>query len=382
MRAFLIALALLGMSGCVGRALPPHRPYATVPFTPDAQTQTRVHANGDWQDSGVSLHVGDRLFIEAQGAWSGGLGWESGPGGAIGMDIGRILETEPAATALIGRIGTGTPFRVGDQVLITDVRDAGPLLMRINDPTTWDNSGFVSATIFVKRSAATQSPDRTRPRASDEPPAARDAAVSAGSGFLLRNTNYVLTNYHVVKDGGSIKLTFPSGEEYQGRVAVRDRANDLALVEVRGLAPSPAGLTLATDGEVKVGEMVHALGYPLGSGLSRKPSLVSGVVSSTVGMDDDITRFRTTAPINPGTSGGPLINSRGDVVGIAAAGLVRSEVEAIRFAVKASAATLLLRQIPTISTFDVKVVPKDSLPRAPERIFEEASPYVVLIEAK
>lgn len=222
------------------------------------------------------------------------------------------------------------------------------------------------------------------PAAPEPPPRAeaRAPAMSSGSGFLLRNTNLVLTNYHVVHDKTELTLIFPSGEEYKGQVTFRDRSNDLALVEARGLSATAKGLVVSVNADIKVGEPVHALGYPLGAGLSRKPSMVSGAVSSTVGLDDDIARFRTTAPINPGNSGGPIANQKGQVIGIAVAGLVRQGVEAIRFAIKASTAALILQQARATTSFDVVVTPGGPALKSPDQIFEELSPHVVLIEAR
>ena len=98
----------------------------------------------------MTLRSGDRFFLDAQGTWSGGLGWVSGPSGAVGIDIGRIMAEEPAATALIGRIGDGPPFSVRDQYLGTAAAD-GNLLMRMNDPTTFDNSGALTVDIYVEQ---------------------------------------------------------------------------------------------------------------------------------------------------------------------------------------------------------------------------------------
>lgn len=225
-----------------------------------------------------------------------------------------------------------------------------------------------------------RAPAAPEPRHESEPRPA--PAAASGSGFLLRNTNLVLTNYHVVADRSQITLVFPNGEEYQGRVAFRDRSNDLALIEARGLAGTARGLVVAVNAPVKVGETVHAVGYPLGAGLSRQPSMVSGAVSSTVGLDDDIARFRTTAPINPGNSGGPIVNARGQVIGIAVAGLVRQGVEAIRFGIKASTAALILQQAQVTTAFDIGVGPAEGAPGSPEQVFEKVSPHVVLIETR
>jgi S1-C subfamily serine protease len=204
--------------------------------------------------------------------------------------------------------------------------------------------------------------------------------VRGGSGFILRNSNFVLTSYHVVKDRSRFTLHLPNGESFAGRVVGQDPTHDLALLELVGRTAKVGGLAVALTVRVRIGETVHAIGYPLGEALSRQPSLVSGQVSSLRGLGDELSQFRTTAPINPGNSGGPVLNQQGQVIGIAAAGLVRSEVEAVRFVVKASAAATLLEQAVAATPFDIAVVPTGPLP--PDVIFERTSPYVVLIEAR
>jgi S1-C subfamily serine protease len=207
-------------------------------------------------------------------------------------------------------------------------------------------------------------------------------SLAFGSGFLLRHTNLILTNDHVVHERTGITIRFPNGEEYPGRVVTRDRSNDLALVEARGLSPGPRGVTVAVNAAIRIGESIHAVGYPLGASLSRQPSMVSGTISSTVGIEDDIARFRMTAPINQGNSGGPIVKTRGQVVGVAVAGLLRDGVQAIRFGIKASAAALILRQIPIATAFDIVVTPTPAGDRRPDEIFNEISPSVVLIETQ
>jgi len=148
MRHMALALLALLLAGCAV-PLPANRPYAQVPLNSAQHFQVSVYAAGNWQDSGVTLKGGDRFFLDAQGTWSGGLGWISGPSGAVGPDIGRIMPEEPAATALIGRIGDGAPFSIRDQYFGTAAND-GNIFMRMNDPTTFDNSGAVSVDIYVE----------------------------------------------------------------------------------------------------------------------------------------------------------------------------------------------------------------------------------------
>ena len=205
---------------------------------------------------------------------------------------------------------------------------------------------------------------------------------SAGSGFLLRGTSHILTSYHVVQGAAHIRISFPSGATYPGAVTAKDANNDLALVLVQGMRPKREGFVPDFAAPVRPGEPVHALGYPLGSRLSRNPSIVSGQVSATTGLEDNIAQFRMTAPINEGNSGGPVINAHGTLIGIAAAGLVQQGVEAVRFATKISAAGVLLGQAQLARKFSISVQPKQEGPLPPHEIFRRYSPHVVLIERK
>ena len=142
------------------------------------------------------------------------------------------------------------------------------------------------------------------------------------------------------------------------------------------------GFIAQLQAEVKTGELVHALGYPLGERLSRQPSIVTGYVSAATGLEDNIAQFRMTTPINEGNSGGPIVNAQGTLVGIASSGLVQQGVEGIRFGTKISAAMLVLQQARLVRKFTIMAVPKERKVLTPPEIFREYSPYVVLIETR
>lgn len=127
---------------------------------------------------------------------------------------------------------------------------------------------------------------------------------SAGSGFVLRGTSHILTSLHVVEQARTIRVSFPSGERYTGRVVARDTNNDLAVVQLQGMPARGEGFAVALGARVEVGEEVHALGSPLGGSLSRSPSIVSGQVNAATGPRDNVAQFRMTTPINAGNSGG------------------------------------------------------------------------------
>jgi len=204
---------------------------------------------------------------------------------------------------------------------------------------------------------------------------------SSGSGFYLKGSTHVMTNYHVIRKAKVIQVSFPKGMRYRGRVIAIDKSNDLAVVKLSKMRPRQSGFGFRYGARVRVGEEIHALGYPLGASLSRNPSMVSGRISSATGMEDSLSQFRMTAPINAGNSGGPIVNDQGELVGISKGGHVQRGVEGVRFGIKASAAGMILEQIPTSANFDVRVRARKRK-RSPSQIFSELSPYVVMIEVK
>jgi serine protease Do len=138
-----------------------------------------------------------------------------------------------------------------------------------------------------------------------------------GSGFLLSEDGYILTNYHIVENAVELVVTALSGEEYKAKVIGTDQRTDLALlkVEAKGLPFA----VLGDSGQLKVGEWVLAIGNPFG----LEHTVTSGIVSAKgrqLGMGGNVPEYQdfiqTDAAINRGNSGGPLVNMRGEVVGI------------------------------------------------------------------
>jgi len=137
---------------------------------------------------------------------------------------------------------------------------------------------------------------------------------SVGSGIVIGEEGYILTNHHVIKDGKEVLVKLHSGEELAASIAGVDEKSDLALLKVTHTAPLKAAI-LGNSDRVEVGEWVLAVGSPFG--LSRSVSV--GVISALhrnlgEGPYDDY--LQTDASINPGNSGGPLANSQGEVIGI------------------------------------------------------------------
>jgi serine protease Do len=165
----------------------------------------------------------------------------------------------------------------------------------------------------------------------------------SGSGFIIDKNGFILTNYHVVEDADRITVTLADGRALRGTLVGADPAIDVALLRVSGTGPL-AEAPLGNSDELRVGEWVCAIGNPLGYVHSVTVGVVSfiGRKLFDASLDDYI---QTDAAINLGNSGGPLINARGEVIGINAA--ISSRANNIGFAVPINQAVAILDQLKT-----------------------------------
>ena len=142
--------------------------------------------------------------------------------------------------------------------------------------------------------------------------------ASAGSGFVLTKDGYIVTNYHVVKDADTVKVTMYNGDEYDAKYVGGDEDYDIAVIKVEAADLQP--VTLGNSDNLNVGDHVLAVGNPLGElTFSMSGGMVS-CVNRAINVDGTpFNMIQTDASINPGNSGGPLFNQYGEVVGIVSA---------------------------------------------------------------
>ncbi len=148
----------------------------------------------------------------------------------------------------------------------------------------------------------------------------RGSGQSSGSGFILTEDGYVITNYHVVEGATAIEVITHDGTEYGAELVGKDSSNDLAVLKVD--AEGLPAATLGSSNDLLIGDMVVAIGNPLGELASTQTvGYVSGIDRevSTSGSITTISMIQTDAAINPGNSGGPLFNMYGEVIGITTA---------------------------------------------------------------
>src|SRR5712691_1533771 len=182
------------------------------------------------------------------------------------------------------------------------------------------------------------------PQVEGEPPASPEERErrSSGSGFLIRQDGYLITNEHVVADADLIQVKLADGRRFEGRLIGRDERVDLALVKIEA-----TGLPVASLGDsnrLRVGEFVLALGHPFGLEQTVSFGIVSrkGAPRQVAALGFDF--IQTDAAVNPGNSGGPLVNMAGEVIGINSMA-VRNGT--IGFAIPANLVKLLLPQLAT-----------------------------------
>ena len=151
--------------------------------------------------------------------------------------------------------------------------------------------------------------------------AAGAQGLATGSGVAISAGGEVLTNAHVVEACQSIKLTFADGSSELGQLVARDERNDLALLRIKRKF-DPARIAVIRDAPpLRPGDSIVALGYPLSGVLATGPNLTVGNVSALAGLGDDTRYLQISAPVQPGNSGGPLLDMSGHLVGIVTAKL-------------------------------------------------------------
>lgn len=152
---------------------------------------------------------------------------------------------------------------------------------------------------------------------------------SLGSGLIISQDGYILTNNHVIENADDIKVKLSDEEVYEAKIIGKDSKTDLALIKIEAKNDLPIAI-LGDSDELQVGEWVMAIGNPFGLNQTVTVGVVSakGRVIGSGPYDDFI---QTDASINPGNSGGPLINTKGEVIGINTA--IIASGEGIGFAI-------------------------------------------------
>ena len=167
--------------------------------------------------------------------------------------------------------------------------------------------------------------------------------LGSGSGIIYSEDGYIITNYHVIENATSVMITLSDGTEYDARIIGSDASSDLAVLKVE--AENLPEAELGDSSALQIGELVVAIGNPLGYENTVTDGIVSGLNRQLTDYIDSATLIQTNATINSGNSGGALVNSKGKVVGINSAKLVASNAEGMGFALSINEVRPIVEEI-------------------------------------
>ena len=277
-----------------------HYKYSSQEEQPAWEAATKKKKNSIWKKSGVKVTA----LLLACALVGGGAGF---CGAALARSVG---------------VGGGTAIHQSDRTVqeVTVKKVTGQTLMtpaEVYASTVGSvvsiNCSAVSTNIFGQRVES----------------------ASSGSGFVITQDGYIVTNHHVVASASSVKVTMYDGKEYSAAVVGSDSDYDVAVlkVETTGLQP----VTLGNSADVNVGDTVLAIGNPLGElTFSMSQGIVSCCDRAINVSGTPFNMIQVDASINPGNSGGPLMNLYGEVVGIVSAkysSYSNTAVEGLGFAI-------------------------------------------------
>ena len=178
----------------------------------------------------------------------------------------------------------------------------------------------------------------------DQLPDDGSRASSLGSGVIVSDNGYVITNHHVVEAADEIEVALADGKKLLAKVVGNDPETDLAVLRVD--AESLPAITFGSSDALKVGDVVLAIGNPFGVGQTVTSGIVSALGRTGLGINTFENFIQTDAAINPGNSGGALVDAGGNLVGINTAIFSRSGGSmGIGFAIPVSTAKMVLEQI-------------------------------------
>jgi uncharacterized protein len=181
-----------------------------------------------------------------------------------------------------------------------------------------------------------------------------DSPIGSGTGFFVTDNGYLISNYHVVKDAAQVRVVASSGTVLAKVVQV-DTANDIALLKVEG---NFSALPIAVSRTVGLGDTVATIGFPDPGLQGFSPKLAKGEIAALSGAQDDPRYFQISVPVQPGNSGGALVDEHGNIVGIISAKLDESAAlaasgalpENVNYAVKSSFLLSFLESVPDVDS--------------------------------
>lgn len=303
--------------------------------------------------------------------------------GKVSLDDGRNLigNFTGGVVGTVFILSTKLPFDV-----LRDFGNASGMKIYLgNDPRPFEGLSLKGTTAALNSMSECLSYRRSQtPTVSETKGGAAGPKDTAGSGtgIIVSKQGYILTADHVVKGCSSIHVTQDKDIAKTAFIYRADEINDVAVLRIPNTEVTGNSVTIRVGPPVKQGEDIAVYGFPLAGALSSTGNIVSGNVTSLAGLADDVRYLQISAPVQPGNSGGPLIDTSGALVGIvtsrlsdvAMAQLTGNIPQNVNFAIKAGVVTNFL---------DVHSVPYDTVSSGSAKplpdLADEAKGFTVLI---
>jgi len=174
-------------------------------------------------------------------------------------------------------------------------------------------------------------PEKKEPKQS--PDDNKIVAAASGTGFFVSRSGHIVTNHHVIEGCNAVKVSF-KGDEIEAKILAVDKMNDLAIIKAK---IKPNKVYSVSNEDAALLEDVIIAGFPLGKKVSSSIKTSKGSITALAGYGDNYSEFQTDAALNQGNSGGPIMNQKGNVVGVAVANFGKKEgVESFNFGIKSS----------------------------------------------
>ena len=207
---------------------------------------------------------------------------------------------------------------------------------------------------------------------------------ASGSGLIFSTSGYIFTNNHVIEDANTILVEMTSGgvsHSYNATVLQKDADNDLAILKINDEAFKPLEplvYSFKESGAVEVGASVFTIGFPMAlGGMGKEAKFTDGKISSKTGYNNAINTYQTSIPVQPGNSGSPLFNEKGQVIGVINAKI--SGADNVSYAIKLNYLKNLIEMLPETVELPNNQGLSDL---STEEKVKALSKYVVLIKIK
>ncbi|MFG1480102.1 serine protease [Xanthobacter sp. V4C-4] len=296
---------------------------------------------------------------------------------------GRWQGTFTGADSSAGRSLVGTDLK--DSFMV-DLARAGGLDVRYENKsiTRLSLAGSMAALDAVldcqKELIAGLKERRGPAQAKAAPGEGKGGGTSSGTGFFISPAGHLLTNFHVIDGCKAVEITRQGSVSEPVQVIARDATNDLALLKAQS---GPAGPVPTLAPRTRIGDSIYVYGFPLAGLLASSGNFTVGNITATSGLNDDSRMLQVSAPVQPGNSGGPLMDQYGNIAGVVVsklnalqlASVTKDLAQNVNFAIKSSVAQTFLDG----SSVQPAIGAASGAPLDPASIAEKAKAFTVFV---